>query len=160
MNVKLWATHFLVGRQPTFVRQVVTWRLFSMMSSLSPDYDDRAKANNFASPDDVVAALKQPGTIVLDVRTNEEIAEAKLETIDGVQWMTTGCTPMECPGLAADAAKFVKDKDTTVVIHCASGVRANRAKITLENQGYTNVLNGGGLKDILAYLDKTKSGSA
>ena len=124
---------------------------------LAADYEERAKANNFAAPDLIVAALSSPGTVVLDVRTEEEIAEAKLETPDGVEWTKTGCTRTECPALEIDAAQFVKDKDATVVVYCASGARANRAKITLESQGYTNVLNGGGLKDILAYMEMSDS---
>ena len=38
-----------------------------------------------------------------------------------------------------------------VVIFCGSGRRAGKAKEVLEQKGYTNVLNAGGLKD-LTYL--------
>ena len=118
---------------------------------LAPDYADRAKMNNFATPKEIVDALQQPGTIVLDVRTEEEIAEAKVETPDHVTWTKTGCTRSECPALEVDAAQFIPDKHTTVIVYCASGARSNRAKITLEGKGYTKVLNGGGLKDMLVY---------
>ena len=96
-------------------------------------------------------ALNQPGTVVLDVRTEEEIAQAKLATPEHVEWVKTGCSRAQCPGLETDPTQFVKDKNAKVVIYCKSGARANRAKITLENQGYTNVMNGGGLEDMLAY---------
>ena len=43
--------------------------------SLPADYEQRAKMNNFASPKEIVEALKEPGTVVLDVRTDEEIAQ-------------------------------------------------------------------------------------
>lgn len=122
------------------------------MSSLSADYEERAKANNFSTPQEILDALKQPGTVVLDVRTEDEIAEAKLENIPhNVEWTKTGCTRTQCLALEMDAAKFCKDKNAAVVIYCASGARANRAKITLESQGYTKVLNAGGLKDMLVY---------
>ena len=119
--------------------------------SLPADYEQRAKMNNFATPKETVEALKLPGTVVLDVRTDEEIAAAKLDTPANVQWTKTGCSRTECPALQTDPAQFVKDKNATVVIYCKSGARANRAKIVLENQGYTKVLNGGGLTDMLIY---------
>lgn len=43
-----------------------------------------------------------------------------------------------------------------VVIHCASGMRGTKAKEILEGQGYTNVVNAGGFKD-LEYLQKAAS---
>ena len=119
--------------------------------SLPADYEERAKMNNMASPKEIVEALKQEGTVVLDVRTDEEIAEAKLDTPENVQWSKTGCSRTECPALETDPSQFVKDKNATIVIYCKSGARANRAKIVLENQGYTKVLNGGGLTDMLIY---------
>ena len=119
--------------------------------SLPADWEERAKMNNFASPKEIVDALKLPGTIVLDVRTDEEIAQAKLETPENVQWTKTGCSRTECPALQTDPSQFVKDKNATVVIYCKSGARANRAKMVLENKGYTKVLNGGGLVDMLIY---------
>ncbi|CAB9506486.1 GlpE protein [Seminavis robusta] len=119
--------------------------------SLAPDYETRAQMNDFASPKEIVDALARPGTVVLDVRTEDEIAEAKLETPDSVHWTKTGCSRTQCPALETDPSQFVKDKNATVIVYCASGARANRAKITLEKQGYTKVLNGGGLKDMLVY---------
>jgi phage shock protein E len=120
-------------------------------ASLAPDYEERAKANNFASPKEIVEALKLSGTVVLDVRTEDEIAQDRLETPDNVEWTKTGCTRTQCPALEVDASKFVKDKNCPVIVYCKSGARANRAKITLEGQGYTKVLNGGGLHDMLVY---------
>lgn len=155
----LTTSFLLAGRlhQPAFLlsQRQINNRLLSstviMAATLAPDYEERAQANNFATPKEIVEALAQPGTIVLDVRTEDEIAAAKLETPSNVEWTKTGCSRTECPALEKNAAEFVKDKNATVVIYCASGARANRAKITLEAQGYTKVLNGGGLKDMLVY---------
>jgi len=129
-------------------------RLLLAMTSLSPDYPARAAANDFDPPSTIVSALKQPNTYVLDVRGVDEIAQAKkLNLADGVKWATTPCTKAECPELLANPTLFLPDKDATIVVHCASGIRANTAKKTLQGLGYTNVLNGGGLNDILAYTD-------
>ena len=43
-----------------------------------------------------------------------------------------------------------------IVIHCASGMRAGKAKEILEAQGYTNVLNAGGYSG-LGYLQEAAS---
>ena len=37
------------------------------------------------------------------------------------------------------------DKSKPIVVYCAAGKRAARAKETLEAAGYTNVVNGGGI---------------
>jgi phage shock protein E len=98
--------------------------------------------------------LKGPNTYVLDVRGPDEIATARLSVEDGVTWVTTPCSKAECPGLEADAEALLPDRDATVVVHCASGIRANTARQTLERLGYTNVLNAGGLQDVMAYLQE------
>ena len=38
----------------------------------------------------------------------------------------------------------LKDKNKTIIICCASGMRSASAKAILKNNGYTNVYNGGG----------------
>ena len=124
----------------------------SEVVQLPSDWDERAKANNFATPKEIVTALNADGTIILDVRTEEEIQQDSLQNLpENVSWKKTGCTRTECPALELDASKFVSDKNTTVVVYCKSGARANRAKMVLEKQGYTNVLNGGGLCDMVIY---------
>lgn len=124
-----------------------------LFGALPPDYADRAAANNFDPPSEIVQALKTPKTYVLDVRGPDEIAGSKLMVEDGVTWVTTPCSKAECPELQADPTSFLPDKDATIVVHCASGIRADTAKKTLTRLGYTKVLNGGGLKDILASLE-------
>ena len=36
------------------------------------------------------------------------------------------------------------DKDTPIITHCGGGGRGQKAKVYLESQGFTNVINGGG----------------
>lgn len=40
------------------------------------------------------------------------------------------------------------DKSQPIVVYCASGVRSSRAKQTLENAGYSSVINAGGFRDL------------
>ncbi|KAL7539279.1 hypothetical protein ACHAXR_009147 [Thalassiosira sp. AJA248-18] len=39
------------------------------------------------------------------------------------------------------------DKDTPIITHCGGGGRGQKAKDYLEENGFTNVLNGGGPKE-------------
>ena len=41
----------------------------------------------------------------------------------------------------------VDDKDTPIITHCGAGGRGEKAKVFLEEAGFTNVVNGGGPKD-------------
>jgi phage shock protein E len=48
-----------------------------------------------------------------------------------------------------EVAKLVaSDKSKPLVVYCASGQRAGKAKQTLDGDGYSNVVNGGGLDDL------------
>jgi phage shock protein E len=40
------------------------------------------------------------------------------------------------------------DKSKPIVVYCAAGSRAAKAKRTLESAGYTQVVNGGGLDEL------------
>ncbi len=46
------------------------------------------------------------------------------------------------------------EKDREIIVFCRSGNRSGQAKTILKDAGYTNVKNGGGLKEMLK-LDKT-----
>jgi phage shock protein E len=104
----------------------------------------------FASPQDVKGALVNPKTTVLDVRRVDEILDNGFLKTDR-QWVHAQCTPTECPLLDVVAESLIPDKNAPVVVYCASGKRADKAKEVLESKGYTNVLNAGGLGD-LGYL--------
>ncbi len=41
------------------------------------------------------------------------------------------------------------DKDASIVLYCRSGKRAAKSTIELQAAGFTNVINAGGLKDIM-----------
>ncbi len=41
----------------------------------------------------------------------------------------------------------IEEKDALIVVYCRSGSRSARAKESLENEGYTNVVNFGGVID-------------
>jgi phage shock protein E len=86
----------------------------------------------------------------LDVRRIDEILESGFLKTDR-QWVHAQCTLTECPLLDVAAESLIPDKHAPVVVYCASGKRADKAKELLESKGYVNVLNAGGLGD-LGYL--------
>jgi phage shock protein E len=82
------------------------------------------------------------GAVVIDVRTPAEYAGGHLDASTNV--------PIEdLPQRLPDVDQLVGgDKSKPVVVHCARGGRAQKAKTQLEAAGYTNVVNGGGYDDL------------
>lgn len=87
-------------------------------------------------------AAMAAGSVVLDVRTSEEFAEEHLSTAVNVPVDDLGTRLAEVDKLVAG------DKSRTIVVYCAAGSRAGKARGVLESAGYTHVINGGGLDDL------------
>ncbi|MGM9567321.1 MAG: rhodanese-like domain-containing protein [Clostridia bacterium] len=75
--------------------------------------------------------------ILLDVRTEEEF---EAEHIPGAI-----CVPNETIG--TDAIPELPDKDQTILIYCRSGNRSKDAAEKLVQQGYTHIIEFGGIND-------------
>ena len=73
--------------------------------------------------------------ILLDIRTE---AEYQAGHIQGAQWFARG-------RLEYYIQDLIKDPDTKIVLYCRTGGRSALATLTLQDMGYTNVvdLNGG-----------------
>lgn len=82
------------------------------------------------------------GAVVIDVRSAEEYSKEHLQQAPNI--------PVdEFAGRIGEVDKMVSgDKTKPVVVYCAAGSRAARAKQSLEAAGYTNVVNGGGYDDV------------
>lgn len=52
------------------------------------------------------------------------------------------------------------ERDAEITVYCRSGRRAQIAKDTLEDLGYTRVTNGGGYTEVAAKLDEEKASDA
>lgn len=124
------------------------------------DYDTRAKQFDFASDEAIRAALEQPGTIVLDVRTQEEITHdgsLKDQTrYPDLTYKQSDCTAEDCEKLRLspeDVIPNVTTNTSTIVMHCRSGRRVTRAKALLLEHGYQGtILNAGGFIDIQRFF--------
>jgi phage shock protein E len=114
---------------------------------MNDDYESRAKTLNLATPDEVKAALQDPSTYVLDIRTDKEVAAGH---VAHPRWRQCNGTVDSNPDLEERAAEIVPDKDATIVLYCGIGRRAGTAKDILIAKGYHGkLLNAGGYDDIL-----------
>ena len=93
---------------------------------------------------DPVAArrLVAAGAVVIDVRTADEYA--------GDHHPRAVNIPVQdLPSRLHEVDKLVAgDKTRPVVVYCAAGSRAAKAKATLDAAGYSAVVNAGGLDDL------------
>lgn len=84
------------------------------------------------------------GPLVIDVRSEREFhATAVAHAIN-----------VPLPQLAQRIAELAKDKATPLVLYCASGARSGSACQLLQQLGYTQVTNAGGLYSAAAHLQR------
>jgi phage shock protein E len=82
------------------------------------------------------------GAVVVDVRTPAEYGDGHLP-------QATNIPIQEFAQRLGDVDKLVAgDKARQVVVYCAAGKRAAKAKEQLEAAGYSQVVNGGGYDDL------------
>ena len=77
----------------------------------------------------------QPDHILLDVRTPEEFAWARIE----------GALLIPVNALSHQAETALPDKDALILIYCHTGSRSAHAARTLDRMGYTKVFDFGGI---------------
>jgi len=92
-------------------------------SSASPAAGQHVAASDFAT------AMKQPGTIVLDVRTPAEFAEGHLPQAKNID--------LESADFATQIASL--DKNATYAVYCRSGNRSGSALEQMSAAGFTHV---------------------
>ncbi len=80
----------------------------------------------------------EAGAVIVDVRTPEEFRDGAYP----------GALNIPVSNLAGRLSEIPKDKP--VVLYCASGARSASAARTLKQAGYADVINAGGLGDMLA----------
>lgn len=87
-------------------------------------------------------ALITSGAIVIDVRSPDEYVEEHLPNAVNIP-------VQEMSARLDEVAKLVaNDKSRPIVVYCAAGSRAAKAKAQLDAAGYSGVVNGGGLDDL------------
>ena len=99
------------------------------------------------SPEEAAAMMEEETDyIILDVRTREEYETAH---ISGAI-----CIPNETIG-TGDIPEL-PDKDQLILVYCRSGNRSKQASEKLAKQGYTNIVEFGGIN---SWTGETVSGS-
>lgn len=80
-------------------------------------------------------------SFIVDVRTSAEFAEGSCE----------GAVNIPLDQVPAQLAQFQGKKN--IIVFCRSGNRSGQAKLILEQNGITNVTNGGTVDDVCAILN-------
>ena len=91
---------------------------------------------------DNLATLISEGAFMVDVRTPQEFAEGNVK----------GSTNIPLDKVPNQLAKF-KDKKH-IVVFCRSGNRSSQVKTILEQNGFTNVTNGGTWQNVNQFVNK------
>lgn len=82
---------------------------------------------------------KSQNVKLIDVRSIQEYEEGHLD----------GAICISLYELQTDIVNKIKDKDTVIILYCASGVRSLKGKNILDDLGYKNVYNlDGGIENI------------
>jgi rhodanese-related sulfurtransferase len=81
-------------------------------------------------------------TFYVDVRTTAEFAQGSVK----------GAINIPLDQIENQLAKFKGKKN--IVVFCRSGNRSSQAKVILEQNGFTNIKNGGSWEDVNAKLKK------
>lgn len=120
-----------------FLRKVCTvMTLLVAVASVASLSSCNASDSTHTNADVAVETTIDPSTVFVDVRTPEEFASGH---VDGA---------LNIPVSDINTIhEHVVDKDTPVVLYCRSGNRAGRALKAMQNMGYTDVVNAGGLQD-------------
>lgn len=108
-----------------------------------------------ATPEELKAFVQAagPSLLVIDVRNPDAVVEPGDQTSFGVAGLPSTTIRPQAIHLIYDRTNSRMPlptnvpKDTPIITHCGAGGRGQLAKLFLEEQGYTNVLNGGGPKD-------------
>ncbi len=86
----------------------------------------------------------EDGALVIDARTAGEFSGGHIEGAINIPYDVIGHV----------IGKHEADKSRSIIVYCHSGARSALAKKTLEGEGYTNVVNGGGLHHMVKALEQ------
>ena len=108
-------------------------------STPSPKVD--SQTNPMPIPDESTSAADTSNAdevLVIDVRSKEEWDSGHVDRAVHIPHTE----------IAERISEVTDNRDAKIVVYCAVGGRAGKAKATLETLGFTNVENGGGYDDV------------
>ena len=90
-----------------------------------------------------ISLINEAYSIMIDVRTKQE-------------WNTgfiDGAIHIPLKNLSINIGKYTENNNEEILLYCRSGNRSGKAKLILEELGYTNIKNIGGIEDVSKNLD-------
>jgi phage shock protein E len=88
-------------------------------------------------------AKTEDAILIIDVRTPTEWDRGHLPNAKHIEWQNIG----------EEITKLTNDKHSTIYVYCRSGNRSGKAKLILEQLGYSNVINAGGMNEAQLFID-------
>ena len=88
-------------------------------------------------------------SIYIDVRTSDEFEAGHVSVAKHIPYDV----------IAERIGEVTTDKDAEIFLYCRSGNRAGKAQTTLEEMGYTNVTNLGGLEEARIHASRNAESS-
>jgi phage shock protein E len=131
-----------MSRTKSFALVLVLALGVASCSRSEPTPADHPPAVASAKDPQAARTLIARGAVVLDVRTADEYAGGHLPSAVNLPVQELGQRIGDVDRLVAG------DKTRPIVVYCARGARAAKAKQALEAAGYSSVTNGGGLDDL------------
>lgn len=131
-----------MGNKWIYVILIVVIIVIVVIMFTNKDTDKDINESNFGvkhvTMDDIVEIMEEnEGYIILDVRTIEEYNEGHIPNAI--------CIPNET--IDENVVNILPDKNQLILIYCRSGNRSKQATDKLENLGYTNLIEFGGIMD-------------
>ena len=103
---------------------------------ISDDSDESSYRH--VSTDEAVAIMEEESDyIILDVRTDEEFRQQHIP----------GAINVPNESIGTGEIKELPDKEQLILVYCRSGNRSKQAAEKLAQQGYTNIVEFGGIND-------------
>ena len=106
-------------------------------ASSAPEVEEPLTYRQIGMEEAIAMMEKEEGYIILDVRTAEEFEDKHIPNAI--------CIPNEVIG--TEPIPQLPDKDQLILVYCRSGNRSKQASEKLVAQGYSNIVEFGGIID-------------
>ena len=97
-----------------------------------------------------VQRLREPGVVLVDIRSAQEIADAPYTGSLKIVFAVVTVDNQDAMNEEFLTANEIDKEETPIVVFCRSGRRAGFAVKALEGLGVKRAVNGGGLTDLVA----------
>jgi phage shock protein E len=94
-----------------------------------------------------LAAEQGNKPLIIDVRTPAEWNEGHLPNAKHIEWQEIG----------ERIADITSSKDETIYVYCRTGNRSGKAKEILDQLGYSDVTNAGGVSEAQGFIDSAEA---